>query len=134
MTSPITSGLELLRHTILRNDSHAARISTAVSDAGAADVLWRTLDLGGAQCTKTPRNGIPGYPTPTHHSLRNSPPPSVLLPSSFTSAFPHYHPHSSASPSSRPNSGAPPIGRKDFPFSAKMEEEVSRLIKGAHIV
>lgn len=41
---------------------------------------------------------------------------------------------SSSSPPSRPNSGAPPIGRQDFPFSAKMEEEVSRLMKGGEIV
>lgn len=64
----MTSGLRLLGHTAVKNDSHA---STAVRDdggegweGGAAAVLWRTTHLGGAQCTKTPRNGIPGYPTP----------------------------------------------------------------------
>lgn len=78
---------------------------------GTADVLWRTLNLGGAHCTKTPRNGIPGYPTPTHPSNRNSPRSSVLLfPSSFTSAFSHYHPLPPPPPPPRLSASRPQLG------------------------
>lgn len=57
----------------------------------AFDVLWRTLNLGGAQCTKPLKNGIPGYPTPTHHSNRNSPPPSSSSPI-YLRLLSHYNP------------------------------------------
>lgn len=106
----------------------------------ALDALWRTLNLGGAQCTKPLKNGIPGYPTPTHHSYRNSPPPSSSSPI-YLRLLSHYNPPPASSSSysspilATPScSGAPPIGRQDCSFSAKMEEEVSRLMKGAQIV
>lgn len=76
-------------------------------------------------------NGIAPRPHPPPlvylRLLLLSPPVSSSSSTTITSS-------SSSSPPSRPNSGAPPIGRQDFPFSAKMEEEVSRLMKGAEIV
>ena len=99
MTSPITSGLEPLRRTTLRNDSHAARISTAVSDAGGCWCAvahtkfgWRTMHQNPPKRNPrishpppTTRNGIalltqssspPLLPPP---SLAITPPPPFLL-------------------------------------------------------
>lgn len=63
------------RARAVRSNSHAST-SQWVMLTGGPDVLWRTFNLGGAQCTKPLKYGIPGYPTPTHHLKRNSPPPS----------------------------------------------------------
>lgn len=72
----------------------------------ALDALWRTLNLGGAQCTKPLKNGIPGYPTPTHHSYRNSPPPSSSSPI-YLRLLSHYNPPPLLPPPTLPPSSPP---------------------------
>ncbi|CAB1451697.1 unnamed protein product [Pleuronectes platessa] len=104
----------------------------------AAAVPWRTFKNWVAHnAPKPPRNGIPGYPTP-HPPPRDgiALPPLLFLPPPSLSLSPSSISSSSSPPPSRPNSGAPPIGRPGFSplVSAKMEEEVSRcLTKGAEI-
>lgn len=57
----------ILVHPGMSRCGQFPRRDTAVRGVdGGPDVLWRTFNLGGAQCTKPVKYGIPGYPTPTH--------------------------------------------------------------------
>lgn len=123
-----------------RSNSHAATpqwvMLTGVLMCCGAHLIWVAHNAPNPSNTES--QDIPPPPT-TWNGIapRPHPPPLVYLrllllspPSPVSSSSTT----SSSSPPSRPNSGAPPIGRQDFPFSAKMEEEVSRLMKGAEIV
>lgn len=119
------------------NDSHVTRISTAVGDAGGLQLkcIWVVRIMhqspSSLPLSETESQDIPPTPSPRNGIALLS----RSIPSSITSAFFYYTPFLPSPPLPHiANSGAPPIGRQDFPFSAKMEEEVSRLKKGAQTV
>lgn len=120
----LTSSLKPTRADPRRHDSHA-RSSAPAPQCAPCSGAHRISGLGVAHNAPNPhlRNGIPGYPThpsnlpsvPSTRSGKALRPHPLALPSP-----PRLPPPSTRSPlllslPRRPNSGAPPIGRQDFP-------------------